>query len=137
LTRWLVTTLSSSRKVVTHEVEEGSKPMAVRSVAVAANVMRRQLIRTESGMNPWLVWFLRERDHYLRCCGLALQMGIKLDQLEFAKEQGAAVVEAMHRLALDFGLDINDPRIVDRMIEALEQAGLSADPDTMPWNNAG
>jgi hypothetical protein len=127
---WLGTQLDEMRTdnpeafttLLTKEVEEGTKPMDLRSRSVSAQVMRRQLVRTESGMNPLLVWFLREREHYIRCCGLALQMGIKFEQVEIAKKQGQMLYEAMQAFAVELGADLSNPDTVDRITHALEFA---------------
>src|SRR4051812_27256448 len=71
--RWLGTKLDdlakndpdALTKLVTTEVAEGTKPVTDRNVTIQANTWRRNLGRTEAGLNPWLVWYLRERDHFV------------------------------------------------------------------------
>jgi hypothetical protein len=107
-------------QLVTQEVEEGTKPMPFKSGAAFTNVLRRQLVSTESGMSPWVVWFLRERDHLVKVTGLLVALGVKLDQLEISRRQADMLNQAMAYLAAGLGHDPDDPAIAAQILQAFE-----------------
>jgi hypothetical protein len=109
-------------QIVTNEVEEATRPIKDRQKTITANVMRRELGRTQSGLSPWLVWYLRERDHFVRVCGIIANLNVKMLQLEWPKRTGELLMEAMQATMFELGLDPHDKGNVQAILRGLEFA---------------
>jgi hypothetical protein len=105
--------------LVTKEIEEGTKPMAMKGHVGMLNVIRRQLVKTESGLNPFVLWFMKEREHLVRVSQLLMSFGIKLDEIDLSRRQGELVVQAMHNFAELLGQQVDDPAINALITDAL------------------
>jgi hypothetical protein len=77
---------------------------------------------TKQATHPAVKQLLAERQHLVAACTAAIRVGVALNQIEMAKQQGAVLVEAMKTFAIDTGLDLSNASVIDAMTTALEQA---------------
>lgn len=119
-------------KVTTWETEAEETKTAVpkpNSLKYVLAVERQKRLNggvTKQGVHPAIKQLMTERQHLVTTCTAAIRVGVALNQIEMAKQQGTVLVEAMKKFAIDTGADINDTNVIQAMTAALEQA-LSAE----------
>jgi hypothetical protein len=96
-------------------------PDSLKYIIAAERQKRLNGGRMRQGTHPAIKQLLSERQHLVQTCAVAIKVGVALDAIEFAKSQGALVVDAMREFATSLGVDPQDAKIVDMMASALER----------------
>jgi hypothetical protein len=118
-----------------HEVEDTKTavPLKAGSLKYVLAVERQKRLNggvTKQGVHPAIKQLLLERQHLVTTSTAAIRVGVALNQIEMAKQQGTVLVEAMKKFAIEAGVDINDANVIQAMTDALEQA-MTAEPVTI------
>jgi hypothetical protein len=100
------------------------KPTVVGSVRWQMEMQRQratQSTRTRNVAHPAVKLLLEERRHLTEVSTKAIAVGVKLDSIDYSRQQAELIISAMNNFALSSGLNPNDPTIAQRMVTSLDE----------------
>jgi hypothetical protein len=107
------------------ELTRGGKPTPEPgSIRYLVQVERQRQLnggKTRAAIHPAVTQLLRERQHLVQTCAVAIKIGVALDAIEMAKTHGAQLLEAMRNFAIAAGHDVDDPEVLKMMASALDK----------------
>lgn len=77
--------------------------------------------RARPGTHPAISQLLNERRHLADISTKAINLGVKLDSIDYSRKQADLIVTAMGKFALSQGLNPADKQTADAIVIALEQ----------------
>jgi hypothetical protein len=78
-------------------------------------------IKRRRGTHPAVALLLAERKHLAQVSIKALQIGIKLDKIDYSRKQADMIVNSMAKFAAKSGMDLADPNVSQRINDAIDE----------------
>lgn len=78
-------------------------------------------VKRRRGTHPAVTQLLAERRHLAQVSIKALQIGIKLDKIDYSRKQADMIVSSMAKFAAKSGMDMSDPNVSQRINDAIDE----------------
>lgn len=85
-------------------------------------------VKRRPGVHPALRMLMAERKHLAAISIKAIQIGIKLDKIDYSRKQADMIVQSMARFAAKSGMDMSDPNVSQRINDAIDEVLAEHEP---------